>query len=73
MLCSIQRSTGVSPVSFGSSLDQSTGETPMRPKASTKSGEGFFGNLFDFREPCPCARPNDDYIMMLPAKDLLHA
>jgi hypothetical protein len=73
MLCSVQCSTGVSPVSFGSSLDPSTGETPVLARASTKSVEGFFGNLFDFKEPCPCARTNNNYIMKLPAKHLLHA
>jgi hypothetical protein len=73
MLCSVQCSAGVSRVSFGSYLDPCAGETPVPPRACTKSVEGFFGNLFDFKEHCPLARPPDQYIMKLAAKHLLHA
>ena len=31
-------------------------------------GEGFFDNLFDFKEPCPLARPPIQDIMKLPGK-----
>jgi len=45
MVCSVQYSTGVSRVSFGSYLDPSAGETPVPPRASTKSVEGFFYSI----------------------------